>query len=913
MPRPAPTETSQKPPNPDTLFTDREREREVLHKVLRPQPTPPDHPELFITVFYGAGGVGKSALGARAREIAAKHNPVVLVTVDFDTNAWTIDSPFVAVAGELVRAFTDERIPAPLSTVLLTLHSLHSMPSGEGAGKKAQELGLEILDKGVELSQGVPGLGILLKLGKWMYDRTQRKQVETKAQDLGLWPVERGGRIDLIDLEKKIANALFEDLRTFLTKHDERHVRVLLDGFERLQSYEGREDVQMRLQEFLGYCASSDDRAAFDRLRVIVLSREKLRWDALYEPDWGLHWQQHLLNGLGEPDAREYLGRWQAWFSGNKQAAVALALANAEDDILRASDESISGERAFSPFYLTLAVDLVERSVLRDAAPDLGKTPAELQNRFLRLYLGRAECRALMVLALAGVFDEALFDWLADQRVIEFAVHSFHTALRQDHSYFQTAGPDSWRFHRLFEKALQSRWTVDDAARRECRAIIQRLLDYYAAPLLQTPERDWTDKEVNAWTSGMEIITAQGLEAGLLPYEEWESLTLTSPWSSKSYKCASAMLSFLRRVLAAQETLKGPEHHDTLTSLGYLASLLNDKGDSAAEPLYRRALEVRERVLGPEHRDTLMSVNNLAFFLNAKGDLAGAEPLFHRALEACERVLGPEHPDTLTSVSNLASVLDDKGDWAAAEPLYRRALEVCERVLGPEHPDTLTSVSNLAFLLDAKGDWAAAEPLYRRALEVRERVLGPEHPDTLTSVNNLASFLNAKGDRAAAEPLYRRALEVSERILGPEHRNTLTFVSNLALLLDAKGDRAAAEPLYRRALESRERVLGAEHPDTLTSVNNLAGFLDAKGDRAAAEPLYRRALESRERVLGAEHPDTLLSVTTLACLERDKGDSAAAESLFRRALETRQRVLGPDHPDTLKTGESLQRLIAKKA
>jgi hypothetical protein len=134
MPRPAPTETPQKRPDQDTLFTDRDRERDVLREVLSPKPTEPNHPELFLTVFYGTGGVGKSALGARLPEMAAEYKPVVLVTVDFDTSGWTIDSPFVAVAGELVRAFTDQTIPVLLSTVLLTLHSLHSMPSGEGGG-----------------------------------------------------------------------------------------------------------------------------------------------------------------------------------------------------------------------------------------------------------------------------------------------------------------------------------------------------------------------------------------------------------------------------------------------------------------------------------------------------------------------------------------------------------------------------------------------------------------------------------------------------------------------------------------------------------------------------------------------------------------------------------------------------------
>ncbi len=241
----------------------------------------------------------------------------------------------------------------------------------------------------------------------------------------------------------------------------------------------------MHLQDLLRYCAASPDRRAFDRLRVAVFSREKLRWDVLYDaPDWPRCWSQVRLSGLAEHDARDYLRAWQQWFGRTEQDALARALADSEDDILRASDEGGS-EPAFSPFYLTLAVDLVERAAGVGASPDVGKTPAELQDRFLR-YLGRGERRALMVLALAEVFDDALFDWLSERRLIEDAVHSFHSALRQEHSYFQETGPGTWRFHRLFERALQSRWTLDETARHECGLVIRRLLEYYATPLLLT-------------------------------------------------------------------------------------------------------------------------------------------------------------------------------------------------------------------------------------------------------------------------------------------------------------------------------------------------------------------------------------------------------------------------------------------
>ena len=52
-----------------------------------------------------------------------------------------------------------------------------------------------------------------------------------------------------------------------------------------------------------------------------------------------------------------------------------------------------------------------------------------------------------------------------------------------------------------------------------------------------------------------------------------------------------------------------------------------------AEPLRRRALEARERLLGPEHRDTLTAVGNLASVLEQLGKFSEA-PL-RRAAPCC--------------------------------------------------------------------------------------------------------------------------------------------------------------------------------------------------------------------------------------------------------------------------------------
>ncbi len=771
-----------------------------------------------------------------------------------------------------------------MTFALLALYAQHTGDTTGGGLDNNWALALDALDKGVEMA-GVPGLALLVKGTQWLRERSQRQTLRQRLDELGLWPEEQHVRINVSDLEGKLATALFHDTVGWLQDHPDKHLRLLLDGFERLQSHERRADSQKRLQEFIGYFAGSHEPEACARFRVVLFGREKLRWDHLYQdPGWNECCLQHLLGGLAEDDARDFLRKTQAWFRSHSQSPLAEALARNEDKILVASDENLRGQRVCYPFYLNLAVELVERARQKGTDPDLGRAPAELQDRFFR-YLDQRELRALKILALSEVFDEALYDWLARERLIDFPAHSFHTELRQEHSYFQAVHgrPGEWKFHRLFVDALHARWQSTEAERTEGRQVVRRLLDYYGGRLQEQAERDWTETDVESWRRGMEIIVTQGPELDLLPCDDWEALLQTAPWSTDQFRCAAHGVDFTRRILQEQERILGPEHPDTLNSVNSLGNLLSGKGDYAgAEALYRRALAGYEKALGAEHLNTLMSVNNLGVLLSDKGDYAGAEAFYRRALAGYEKALGAEHPDTLMSVNNLGTLLNDKGDYAGAEALFRRALAGYEKALGAEHPDTLSSVNNLGTLLNDKGDYAGAEALYRRALAGYEKALGAEHPDTLMSVHNLGTLLYDKGDSAGAEALYRRALAGCEKALGAEHPDTLSSVNHLGALLSDKGDSAGAEALYRRALAGQEKALGAEHPNTLSSVNNLGNLLNDKGDFAEAEALFRRALAGREKALGAEHPDTLDSVNNLAIVLMMEGDLSGAVFLLRQ-------------------------------
>lgn len=210
----------------------------------------------------------------------------------------------------------------------------------------------------------------------------------------------------------------------------------------------------------------------------------------------------------------------------------------------------------------------------------------------------------------------------------------------------------------------------------DARKRLKRLLDQYAALPLKTPERDWTDKEVDEWEKGMEILTAQGLEGGLLPYEEWKELLETKPWSINHARCANARLGFLQRILAAQETIIGIEHPDTLCSMNNLAFLMSNMGHSdAAEAIYRRALEASERAFGAEHQLTIRIVENLATLLFEKLEFKKAEPFMRRAMDASLRTPGPDDPKTKLLVKNVEYLAEANKVLGDAEELFKKKIE----------------------------------------------------------------------------------------------------------------------------------------------------------------------------------------------------------------------------------------------
>ena len=344
----------------------------------------------------------------------------------------------------------------------------------------------------------------------------------------------------------------------------------------------------------------------------------------------------------------------------------------------------------------------------------------------------------------------------------------------------------------------------------------------------------------------------------------------------------------------------GPQHPDTLTSMGNLASTYVNQGRwKEAEVLDVQVKETRLKVLGAEHPDTLTSMGNLASTYYSQGRWKEAEELDVQVMEASLRVLGAEHPDMLMSMGNLASTYRDQGRWKEAEALDVQVTKTRLNLFGVEHPDTLKSMGNLASTYRNQGRWKEAEVLDVQVKETYLKVLGAEHPDTLTSMGNLASTYGRQGRWKEAEVLNLQVKETRLKVLGVEHPDTLTSMGNLAATYYSQGWWKEAEALEAQVMEARLEVLGAKHPDTLLSMANLASTYWSQGRWKEAEELDVQVKEARLKVLGETHPDTLTSMGNLASTYRNQRRWKEAEELEVQVMRASLRVLGAEHPDTL--------------
>ncbi|HZW91180.1 MAG TPA: tetratricopeptide repeat-containing protein, partial [Myxococcaceae bacterium] len=132
--------------------------------------------------------------------------------------------------------------------------------------------------------------------------------------------------------------------------------------------------------------------------------------------------------------------------------------------------------------------------------------------------------------------------------------------------------------------------------------------------------------------------------------------------------------------------------------------------------LEREVVASQRRLLGPEHPDTLESLGHLAVFLKRHRDFDEAERVAREVLAVRLRISGPDHPETALVRYNLACILAPAGRSQAALSELRTAVE---HGLTPDLSEHLAEDSDFASL--------RGRPEFERiAAEAKQRSAKPE-------------------------------------------------------------------------------------------------------------------------------------------------------------------------------------------
>ena len=130
------------------------------------------------------------------------------------------------------------------------------------------------------------------------------------------------------------------------------------------------------------------------------------------------------------------------------------------------------------------------------------------------------------------------------------------------------------------------------------------------------------------------------------------------------------------------------EFANTLNALGQLSHEVGHHKE--AEKYFRHALSITESVGGPNHGDTLTTLRHMAKLYHSKQQIEKAQEIYHQVLAAQERLLGTEHYQIAVILNNLAILYRSQANYEQAETLscascvWRRCLALTTRKSAPQ-------------------------------------------------------------------------------------------------------------------------------------------------------------------------------------------------------------------------------------
>lgn len=423
-------------------FTDRKHPQEVFRESIRDIG---QHPKQII-VYYGKGGIGKSRL-------------LKTLTTDFEENCtsaagYTFHSCFISLDAYdfanpiniLMAIRNSVKGDCGLFDYALLQYCAKAKMTVEEIMSKNDKLSspiMDVLNEVISISTASACIpkAALSKFISFIKDRSLRAHFRDEIEEIA--------ELNEFEIFERLPYYLGLCL-TYAAEKKNFHV-IFLDSYESLLARTEHGTPSVEREDWLRELF-----LATDALRIVIASRDRLRWDK-DEPEWSKYLDQHILKNLSDEDS--------TWFL--EQVPIT-------DPEIR---EAIVQKAGGVPLYLDLCVDLYESSTNSGLEFDINSLQKGKQiiDRYIR-HLSDKDKFAVRVLSVLKCFDR------------EFAI----TLLKAQNLLYNE---EEFRF--LLERSIilpveQSRglWKVDESVRLH----IQSTLDHNSRHSILASILDCLDK-----------------------------------------------------------------------------------------------------------------------------------------------------------------------------------------------------------------------------------------------------------------------------------------------------------------------------------------------------------------------------------------------------------------------------------
>lgn len=339
----------------------------------------------------------------------------------------------------------------------------------------------------------------------------------------------------------------------------------------------------------------------------------------------------------------------------------------------------------------------------------------------------------------------------------------------------------------------------------------------------------------------------------------------------------------LRKALARYIRLYGADGHETVEAANMLANVLLRKGNTTeAEAFFRNDIKIERNQAQKRNLDdrTMAYVlGDYGSMLDQKGDNA-AEGYLQEALHYTSKLSGKERAYVAMLYNDLGDVAYRRGNLDDAERLNRAALDEYRKLPEGSYVEMGATLSNLGAILIRKGKYSEAEPFVREGLELRRNLLGNAHPDTAMSLFRLSDLLYRKGDYPGAETAARESVQVFNSASTTPANNPYFAnpLMELGLIMNKTGRARDGEVYLREALEIRTHLLSKGNQLIGASEGALGECLTLQKRYATAEPLLLDGYRIMKSTTSDHDPRTTEATKRLITLYQSWGKQKIASA-----------------------------------